>query len=312
MRLYPIIIACFTDLIFGDPQWFRLHPVRLIGKLIKKLETLCKNKKLDGIFVVITVVGVTFLVTFLITGLAHKMNFYIWVIISSFLIYTSISIKDLKVESMEVYGALQEKNLLKARKNLSMIVGRDTENLTEKEIIRATVETIAENIVDGIISPLFYAFIGGAPLALAYKAVNTLDSMIGYKAEKYKNLGWFAAEVDDIVNFIPAVISGILIPVASFLSGKNFINSLKTVLRDGIKNPVSGIPESAIAGALQVQLGGLNFYNSSPVMKPFLGEDKNLLEEKHIKESIKIVYVCAFLTLILGCALWNIAKYSMK
>ncbi|MFN3966605.1 MAG: adenosylcobinamide-phosphate synthase CbiB [Endomicrobiia bacterium] len=311
MFIYPVIIGYIMDLIFGDPQWFRLHPVRLIGKFIQKLENLLLtgNKRFNGILIVLIVVGTTFILVSLITVLMHKIDIYLWLAVTSFFIYTSISIKDLKVESMKVYNALEEKDLQKARINLSMIVGRDTKDLNEKEIIRATVETIAENTVDGIISPIFYAFIGGAPLALAYKAINTLDSMIGYRNEKYREFGWFAAKVDDIVNFLPAVISGILIPVASLSTGKNIINSFRIVFRDGIKNLVSGIPESAVAGALQVQLGGMNFYNSIPVSKSFLGDNINLFEQKHIKETINIAYICSILMIILGTVLWYIIKY---
>jgi len=186
-----------------------------------------------------------------------------------------------------------------------MIVGRDTKNLNEREIIRATVETIAESTVDGIISPLFYAFIGGAPLAVVYKSVNTLDSMIGYRNERYINFGWAAAKLDDFVNFIPARISAIFLPVAAWFSGNSGFNSLRIALRDKKNNPSpnSGIPEAAFAGALGVQLGGLNFYNSVPILKPTIGDNIHYLEMKHIRESIKIFYICSFLFVISGILL---------
>jgi adenosylcobinamide-phosphate synthase len=229
--------------------------------------------------------------------------------VSSFLLYTAFAAKDLKVESMEVFRALKDRDLNRARKKLSMIVGRDTNNLSEPEIIRASVETVAENTVDGIISPLFYAFLGGAPLALAYKAVSTLDSMVGYKNERYMNFGWASARLDDLANFIPARISILLLPVASFLTGKDGINSWRVVLRDGRKNPSpnSGIPEAAIAGALRVQLGGVNFYNSVASSEPVIGDSLNTLEAGHIKESIRISHISSALLLLIGIFLSYLA-----
>lgn len=215
----------------------------------------------------------------------------------------SISIKDLKAESMKIYNSLIHNDLESARKNLHFIVGRDTENLDKKEVLRGTIETIAEASVDGIISPLFYAAIGGPAMALTYKAVSTLDSMVGYKNSKYREFGWFSAKLDDALNYIPARISAVILPISSFLCGKNWLGSIKTILRDGRKNPSpnSGIPEAAIAGALGIELGGINYYNSIPISKPIIGIRKNLLHEKHIKDAVKIVYVASFLTILLFC-----------
>jgi adenosylcobinamide-phosphate synthase len=184
-------------------------------------------------------------------------------------------------------------------------VGRDTNTLEHQDVIRATVETVAENIVDGVISPLFYAFIGGAPLALAYKAVNTLDSMVGYKNERYMDFGWASAKIDTSANFIPARLSVLFVPLASLIMGKDASNSWSMAIRDGKKNPSlnSGIPEAAIAGALGIQLGGLNYYDSKPVLKPHIGDNVNALETRHIKDSIKISYVSSGLFLIVGIVL---------
>ena len=156
--------------------------------------------------------------------------------------------------------------------------------------------------MDGIISPLFYAFIGGAPLALAYKAVNTLDSMVGYKNDKYKDFGWASAKIDTLANFIPARLSILFLPLASLVTGKDALNSWRIARRDGRKNPSlnSGIPEAAIAGALGIRLGGLNYYNSKPILKPFIGDDFNALGICHIKDSIKISYVSSIFFLIVG------------
>lgn len=303
-----IALAYILDLIFGDPRWMP-HPVKGIGWLIKKLELFLreaiKNERIGGIILVISVIGVSWSVSFIIIGIAYSINGYLGSILSIMIIYTSIAAKDLDMESMEVYRSLERKDIISARKKLSFIVGRDTRNLGDREVIRAAVETVSENIVDGIISPIFYAFIGGAPLALAYKAINTLDSMVGYKNEKYKDFGWASAKIDTLANFIPARLSALFLPLASLLAGKDALNSWRIARRDGRKNPSpnSGIPEAAMAGALGVQLGGLNYYNSKANLKPFIGDDVNALELGHIKQSIKISYIASALFLIAGAFL---------
>lgn len=303
-----VALAYILDLMFGDPRWM-LHPVKVIGWLIKKLELFLreafKNERIGGIILAISVIGVSWSVSFIIIGFAYSINRYLGSIVSIMIIYTSIAAKDLDMESMEVYRSLERKDIISARKKLSFIVGRDTRNLGNREVIRATVETVSENIVDGIISPLFYAFIGGAPLALAYKAINTLDSMVGYKNEKYKDFGWASAKIDTLANFIPARLSALFLPLASLLAGKDALNSWRIARRDGRKNPSpnSGIPEAAIAGALGVQLGGLNYYNSKANLKPFIGDDIFALEAGHIKESVKISYISSALFLIVGAFL---------
>lgn len=293
-------IAYILDLIIGDPQW-NWHPIRLIGNLInildKKLNT---GKKISGIILVILTITIVTLCTWILLKLS-KFNFYLN-IISIILIYFALSTKALAIEAKKVFKALQEKNIEKARKNLSMIVGRNTNNLEEQEIIRATIETVAENTLDAIIAPMFYIFVGGPILGWIYKTINTLDSMIGYKNEKYREFGWFAAKIDDIANFIPAILASILIPIASFFTGKKFINSFKIMFRDG--KFISGIPESAVAGALQIQLGGINFYDEVGIVsKPLLGDKINILQKKHILDTINIAYVSSFLTIFLGIIL---------
>src|SRR3989338_3856170 len=303
-----IALAYILDLIFGDPRWMP-HQVKGIGWLIKKLELFLreaiKNERIGGIILVILVVGVSWSVSFIIIGLAYSINGYLGAILSIMIIYTSIAAKDLDIESMEIYRSLKKKDIISARKKLSFIVGRDTYNLEDREVIRAAVETVSENIVDGIISPIFYAFIGGAPLALAYKAINTLDSMVGYKNEKYKDFGWASAKMDTLANFIPARLSALFLPLASLLAGKDALNSWRIARRDGRKNPSpnSGIPEAAIAGALGVQLGGLNYYDSKANLKPFIGDGIFALEAGHIKESVKISYISSALFLIVGAFL---------
>jgi len=306
-KLLTIFIAYILDLVFGDPRRYP-HPVKIIGKAIRMLEKVLRkifiNEKLGGIILVLLIVAGTFCLTSLIVKLSAAVNFYLGVGISIFLIYTSLSVKDLKVESVEVYRALEKKDLETARKKLSLIVGRDTENLNEEEIIRATVETIAESIVDGIISPLFYALIGGPVLALTYKAINTLDSMVGYNNEKYKDFGWCSAKIDTIANFIPAILSIFIIPFACLFCRCCLFSSFNIIFRDGLKNrQISDIPESAVAGALGIQLGGINFYNSVAVTKPFLGDNCHPLDKEHIKKSIKIAHISSGLFLTAGLVL---------
>ena len=297
-KLLTVPAAYLMDLVFGDPVWMP-HPVRVMGRVAEKLEplmrALIRNERIAGLCFTALIVGTVWALAFVIVKA-------IGFIASVFFIYTSLAIKDLKVEAMRVVRALEKGDIDSAGKNLGMIVGRDTAGLGEREIVRATVETVSENIVDGIISPLFYALLGGAPLALAYKAASTLDSMVGYKNEKYLKFGWASARLDDIVNFIPSRISAVIMPLASWLSGKSGLDSFRIALRDGTKNPSpnSGIPEAAMAGALGVRLGGLNFYNSAATEKPLIGDGDNALTAGHIKESLKIAYISSGLFMAAG------------
>ncbi len=300
-----IILAYILDLILGDPRWLP-HPVKGIGWMAKTLEPffrkLIKNGKVSGAVFNIFIVSTVYLLIYIANNKLYLLNEKLSMLFSALLIYTSLSVKDLKVESMYVYDALRKQDINLARQKLSFIVGRDTENISEKEIIRATVETVSENIVDGIISPLFYAFIGGAPLAMGYKAINTLDSVVGYKNDKYRDFGWFSAKIDDFANFIPARLSAIFLPFASWFAGKDGYACWQMILRDGKKNPSpnSGISEAGVAGALGVQLGGLNFYNSVAVSKPLIGNSVDSLEISHIRISIKIAYIYSFLFFLTG------------
>lgn len=307
-----IVAGYILDLIFGDPQWFP-HPVRAIGWIIRKLEAFLAgcvpNKRLGGCLLSFIVIAGTFFFTLSIIKLGNFINPYLGFAISVFFIYTSLATRDLIVESTQVYKNLKTGVLETARRKLSLIVGRDTAGLKEKEIIRATVETVSENIVDGILSPLFYAFIGGAPLAMAYKAVNTLDSMVGYKNEKYIDFGWSSARLDDVINFIPARISSSLIAVSSFILGKRSGNSLKTAIRDGNKHPSpnSGYPEAAMAGALGVRLGGPSTYGGRLYVKPYIGKEENSMQPQLINEALAITFTSSILALLIGvCLRWII------
>lgn len=290
-----IIIAYIFDRLIGDPKALP-HPVVLIGNCISKLEKLIrksgfKNLKMAGLLFPLLIVGGTYLIVSLLLELSKLVHPFLFLFIQIILISSTIATKGLADAGLGIYHLLVKKDLEQARYSLSMIVGRDTENLGEVEITRGTVETVAENIVDAIISPLFFALIGGAPLAMAYRATNTLDSMIGYKNEKYKDLGWASARLDDILNFIPARITGLLLIVASLLLRLDAKKALTIIIRDAKLHPSpnSGIPESAVAGALQIQLGGTNYYKGIPSHRAVMGDSHRPLQADDILKTVKMM-----------------------
>lgn len=305
-----ITVAFLLDLILGDPL-YRLHPIRLIGKTVLRFEKpfrkISSRQRMNGFLFSVFIISFWFLVVFgFLRALALLDQIWGYPIInkifSIYIIYSCISIKDLRDKTIEIKRSLGKDSIETTRKKLSLIVGRQTSDLNEKEIIRATVETVAENIVDGILAPLFYVFIGGAPLMILYKTVNTLDSMVGYRNEKYIRFGWGSARIDDIFNFIPARLSSIFIPLASFISFKNGIQSIRTIWRDGQKHPSpnSGIPEAAVAGALGIQLGGVNYYHGKKSIKPLIGNHDRPLTPKHINDTILLAYLSGIIGLTLG------------
>ena len=306
-----IITAYFLDLIVGDPYWLP-HPVRIIGKVIEYLaRVLRKNnqnqraEKIKGIFLTVITVGLSYYIIYFLIYIAGIISPGLKFAFSSFFIFTSLSTKNLGEEAFSVCRALKENNLELARERVSRIVGRDTKDLDEEEIVRATIESIAEGTVDGIISPLFYAVIGGAPLAMAYKAVNTLDSMVGYKNEKYLYFGWFSAKLDDLANYLPARISVLLIPVASLMLRQRGLAALRAIFRDGKKSPSpnAGIPEAGFAGALGIQLGGVNFYQGVEEYRPVLGEKLKRKSSKDILQAIRLSYTVSTLMLLSSLAI---------
>lgn len=310
-QISVIIMAYLLDLIIGDPQW-NWHPVRLIGRFIGRLERRLNaggiNKNFSGTVLLVLVVAVTVFSVFGILKLAALIHPALYFAVSVILIYFSLSIKSLAIEAHKVYNALKNKDIREARNNLSMIVGRDTDKLEEPEIIRATVETVAESATDGIVAPLFFAFLGGPVLAWAYKAVNTLDSMVGHRNKRFIEFGRASAKLDGILNFIPAKITCVFISASSGFCGKNWSGSVKwwsRFLFKGLRDN-STSAEAAMAGALGVRLGGLNFYNSVPVPKELIGDGTYALEMKHIRESVRIVYLCSFLFLLIGIYLFSL------
>ena len=306
MNLLSIYTGYALDLIIGDPYSFP-HPVRYIGKLIsivekqiRKITSSDKGLKIAGFFLWFIVVGATFGITTLVLQL-FKFNKLAYFIVNTILIYTTLATKCLKDESVKIYKVLKTGDLEKSRIQLSYIVGRDTTNLNEKEIVRATVETVTENTVDGIIAPLFYGFIGGAPLAMAYKAVNTLDSTVGYKNDKYYYLGFASAKIDDIANYIPARLGVILLSLGSLFAGFNFKDALKIGIRDrkNHKSPNCAFSEGAVAGALGIQLGGTNVYFGKEVYKPTIGDKTREIEIEDIVRTNKIMYSSSIISIII-------------
>lgn len=308
-----MILGYIMDLVFGDPYWFP-HPVRFIGKLISKTEKFIRKHakseeslKYWGILMWLVPVVTTALVTALIVKIA-SFNKYVEIFVSAFIIYTTLSTKCLKDEATKIYKVLETGDIKKSRVQLSYIVGRDTTNLSQSEIIRATVETVAENTVDGTISPMFYGFLFGPVGAMTYKAINTLDSMVGYKNDKYLNLGCVSAKLDDVANFIPARLTAIFMPLGAFLCGMNGLNSFKIAIRDrkNHKSPNCAFAEGAAAGAIGVQLGGTNIYFGKEVYKPTIGDKKRELENYDIVRMNKLMYATTANALLILSALFCI------
>jgi len=306
MRIFPILYlyiipaAFILDQILGDPESLP-HPIRWMGRSISALEPRFRkfnvSLKTSGAILSILLILLTLGLTSILILSAQIIHPVLKTFIEIILIYYCISIRSLRDSAMEVYRLLNHVELGAAKKKLSFIVGRDVEKLSEQGVAMATVETVAENLVDGVISPLFFAAIGGAPLAMAYKMVNTLDSMIGYKNKKYQDFGKAAARIDDFANFIPARLSVPIITLAvQILSGKGR-RAFKTAIKEGSNHasPNAGYPEAAFAGGLGIKLGGPNYYGDQLVSKPYIGEKLETVEMGHIKKACDIMMLSSFL-----------------
>lgn len=298
LRIYSILLALVLDLLIGDPYHFP-HPVRFIGKWIyfmeKKLRIWFpreKDLKFAGFILTVSTIGLSYFLIWILVFFSREIGSTVAVIVEGILLYTTFSVKCLKDEAMKIYHSLGTQDLAISRKALSYIVGRDTQNLNREEIVRAVVETVSENTVDGFLSPLFYALIGGAPLAMAYKAANTLDSMVGYKNEKYQNLGYCSAKTDDVLNFIPARLSVLFFALSSLLLRYDWLGSVRIAVRDrkNHKSPNCAYPEGAVAGALSIQLGGTNLYFGQQVYKPTIGDKKRSIEREDIVRTCRLMY----------------------
>lgn len=322
-HIIAFIAGFVLDLLIGDPH-FIPHPVRLIGSLISFLDkrlnsdvkynsseneaNLTKYKR--GVLLAFTVIFATFAVSVIILVAAYSINLYAGVIAEAVMTWQILATKCLRVESMRVYDALRTDGVDAGRRAVSMIVGRDTSVLDESGVTRAAVETIAENTSDGVIAPMLYTAIGGPVLGFVYKAVNTMDSMLGYKNDKYMYFGRFAARLDDVVNFIPARISAYLMIAAAFIGGRHFDgkNAYHIFKRDRFNHasPNSAQTESVCAGALRVQLAGDAVYFGKLVKKKYIGDGLREIEYEDIKRANRLMYITAFL-----CELLSVAVMSL-
>ena len=322
-HIFAFIAGFVLDLLIGDPH-FIPHPVRLIGSLIsfcdkrlncdagyniseKKLN-LMKYKR--GMLLAFTVIIATFAMSVIIIVAAYSINLYAGIIAEAVMTWQILATKCLRVESMRVYDALRTDGVDAGRRAVSMIVGRDTSVLDAAGVTRAAVETIAENTSDGVIAPMLYTAIGGPVLGFVYKAVNTMDSMLGYKNDKYMYFGRFAARLDDVVNFIPARISAYLMIAAAFIGGRHFDgkNAYRIFKRDRFNHasPNSAQTESVCAGALRVQLAGDAVYFGKLVKKKYIGDGLREIEYEDIKRANRLMYITAFL-----CELLSVAVMSL-
>jgi len=304
---YQILAAVGLDLMLGDPRWLP-HPVRFIGRLALGLETpmrrLIRHPKIAGIATVFLVVGTAGFTAWGLIQLAGLIHPPAGNIISVVLIYTTIAAHDLARHSLAVFRPLVSGQLPEARSRLSMIVGRDTARLETPEITRATVESVAESTVDGVTAPLFFACVGGPVAAMAYRAINTLDSTFGYKTDRYLHFGWASARLDDAANFIPARMTAPLMAAAAGLLCMRPVQALRIWLRDGRNHssPNAGLAEAAMAGALGVQLVGVNYYEGEPLAKPTIGDPTIPLSPRHILQANLLMFTTAGLFLAAGVA----------
>jgi adenosylcobinamide-phosphate synthase len=313
-HLAALTLAFLLDQLIGDPpKW--PHPVRWIGSFILFLDKKWNRgskRKLKGTIMVLAVLSTVFLAASAITYTGYHIHPLAGIIIEAILISTTIAQKSLKEAALEVYSPLHRENISVARLKLSYIVGRDTEKLEEPEIVRGTVETVAENTSDGITAPLFWALIGGAPLALLYRAANTCDSMAGYKNERYLEFGWASARLDDLLNFIPARLTGLLMLLGKKPEHSSFKEAHDILLRDSRKHPSpnSGWGEAAAAALMGVQLGGINYYKGIVSDRARMGDPVVVLEKGHILSVIEIMKRTSLLFLLflwLGGMLFELA-----
>ena len=305
--LFPFLIlpAAFAlDLIIGDPHNLP-HPVRLMGNAITLAEPWFRRLRLklfwSGALFAVTLIVLVWAITFALVSTAGLIDSGLKNIIEIIIIYYSISSKSLNDAAMDVYISLKQNQSNEAKQKVSYIVGRDVAKLTKQDVARATVETVAENFVDGVVSPLFFAAIGGAPLAMAYKMVNTLDSMVGYKNEKYIEFGKPAARIDDAANFLPARISVLFISMAAQILANRGLKAFKSALKDGRKHssPNAGFSEAAFAGTLRVRLGGPGEYFGKIVNKPYIGRNFRGVCIDHIPKACDLMLVASLLAVVL-------------
>ncbi len=302
-------LALLVDLLAGDPPM--LHPVRLLGAVIAGFERLLRprsptaqGERVGGVVLAGVVVGGAYLGSWgLLRGVSRwplvRESLEVW------LLAMTIAMRGLVQAAGRVRQALEQGDLGMARAAVGEMVGRKTDDLDEREVIRAAVESVAESVADGITAPLFYGFIGGAPLAMAYRAANTLDSMVGYRSPRYVNFGWASAKLDDLATCIPARLTAVIFPLGVALVGEDSRGAIATMLRDGRKHPSpnAGLAEAAMAGALGVRLGGTNIYGSRVEVRPHLGDSRQPLTPHHITQAVRIAVLTAGIFAVAGAVL---------
>ncbi|MFV0529260.1 MAG: adenosylcobinamide-phosphate synthase CbiB [Lachnospiraceae bacterium] len=304
----PLVPAFLLDLLLGDPRWM-YHPVCLLGNLISLFEKVLRRifpktkraLKVAGGLLVFLTGGSSLLLSIGLMFLLYRLNFWVGFAAEVFFCYQLLAAKSLRNESMSVYHAVKTQGVEEARKAVGMIVGRDTSQLTETGVIKATVETVAENTSDGVIAPMFYMSIAGLPLMFLYKAINTMDSMVGYKNEKYRDFGCAAAKLDDLANFIPARISALCMLLGTRFCAMNTRNAWKIFRRDRYQHasPNSAQTESVMAGALEVQLAGNAVYFGTVYEKPTIGDAIQDIEAEDIVQANRLMYAASAIALLL-------------
>jgi adenosylcobinamide-phosphate synthase len=306
MMLYSLPAAFVLDLLLGDPLCLP-HPVRWMGKAITTFEPMFRRlalgPTLSGAMFSILLITCTWCMTYLLVVSANTIHPILKIGIEILIIYYTISVRSLNDSAMAVYWCLKKNRLRQSKNRLAMIVGRDVDQLDESQIAQATVETVGENLVDGVISPIFFAVIGGAPMAMAYKMINTLDSMVGYKNEKYKQFGKFSARIDDLANFLPSRLSIFIIAIAAQILNGHGARAFKMAVTEGAYHisPNAGYPEAGFAGTLGVRLGGPNIYNGCLISKPYIGAYLGKASPSHIKKACDLMMVSSLVWFGIMC-----------
>lgn len=315
-----LVIGYVVDLIIGDPRWL-YHPVRIIGKEIEILEKILRKafpktpdgERKAGLVMVICICIISGLVPWLILVLCFKVHLALGVAAMSFMCYQLVATKSLKQESMKVYHALKTGSIEDGRYAVSMIVGRDTQSLDEEGVTKAAVETVAENFSDGVFAPLLYMIIGGPVLMYIYKGINTMDSMVGYKNNKYINFGRYAAKLDDVANFIPSRLAGLTLILASAFCKQNMKNAWKIWRRDRFNHssPNSAQTEAAAAGALEVQLAGNAYYFGELYEKPTIGDPIREVKVLDIKRVNRLMYYAGAISVVIFALVHTAIVYGL-
>ena len=303
MHIWALAIGWLLDLIIGDPEWF-YHPVRLIGSWISFMEAILrahiKNLRVAAVLLTVSTVLLSMAATWLVVWLLGLLGYWPQLVGMSLICWTCIATKNLADEAMGVAKALRQ-GIAAGRKRVARIVGRDTQQLDERGVINATIETVAENLTDGVIAPMLYLAIGGPILGMGFKAASTLDSMVGYKNEKYIDLGWCSARFDDLLNYIPARLAAVLMWISAMLLRLNWRSAIAITLRDHANHlsPNCAWTESAAAGALSIRLGGAHDYFGRRVIKPTIGDDIRPPEIADIGKVNRLLYLTSVLMLII-------------